>query len=134
MMKTLILALLLLPVVGYAELTGPHYMEDPEGFTREFYLYLPEELPANAPLIYSLHGWGGSGLGVAWGDANFSSLAEEYKFLVCYPTALIDGDGGSSGLTSWNTNGLSDVDFLVALTQYLVEEFELDASKVLKRN
>ena len=28
----------------------------------------------------------------------FNLLSDQYNFAVCYPTALIDGDGGSSGL------------------------------------
>ena len=112
-----------------AELTGPHYFNDPNGNNREYYLYVPLNLPENSPLVFSLHGWGGSGLSMS-SYGSFNSLADSYNFLVCYPTALVDGDGGSSGLTSWNTNGIEDVEFIIALTNNLINEFQIDENKV----
>jgi polyhydroxybutyrate depolymerase len=113
----------------FAELTGPHYFDDPSGNSREYYLYVPENLPENSPLVYSLHGWGAGGFSMS-SYGSFNSLAETYHFLVCYPTAMIDGDGGTSGLTSWNTNGMSDVDFILELNEYLINEYQLDENKV----
>ena len=31
-----------------------------QGLTRTYYLYLPNDLPADAPLVFILHGYGGS--------------------------------------------------------------------------
>ena len=31
-----------------------------QGVTRSYYIYLPADLPANAPLVFILHGYGGS--------------------------------------------------------------------------
>ena len=127
-MKKLIL-LIIIPILSFGELTGPHYFDDPNGNTREYYLYVPSDLPENSALVYSLHGWGASGLSMSSYNG-FNSLADTYKFLVCYPTALIDGDGGNSGWTSWNTNGLSDVDFILALNEELISEYQIDEAKV----
>ena len=124
-----LLFLIFLPIFCFGELTGPHYFNDSDGNTREYYLYVPNDLPEDAPLVYSLHGWGASGLSMS-SYGSFNNLAETYKFLVCYPTALIDGDGGSSGWTSWNTNGTSDVDFIIALNEELINEYQVDENKV----
>ena len=64
-----------------AELTGPHYFNDPNGNNREYYLYVPLNLPENSPLVFSLHGWGGSGLSMS-SYGSFNSLAESQNFLV----------------------------------------------------
>ena len=77
--------------------------------------------------MYS-YGWGGSGDGIM-SYTGFNLLSDQYNFAVCYPTALIDGDGGSSGLTSWNTNGLSDVDFIHALNDTLNYQYQFDDNR-----
>lgn len=119
----------LLTISVFAELTGPHYFDDPSGNSREYYLYVPIDLPENSPLVFSLHGWGGSGFSMSF-YGSFNALADTHNFLVCYPTALIDGDGGESGLTSWNTNGISDVDFIISLTENLINQYQIDENKV----
>ena len=128
-MKILIYILLFTSFEVMGQISGPHYFDDPSGNTREYFLYIPENLPQLSPLVYSLHAWGDSALSMM-SYGSFNNLAEIHKFLVCYPTALIDGDGGSSGLTSWNTNGMSDVDFIMALNQELINEYEIDEKKV----
>lgn len=107
---------------------GPFYFTH-NNTSREFYLHIPNNLPANAPIIYVFHGWGGNGLGMM-NQTAFNYLSDENNFAVCYPTAMIDGDDGTSGLTSWSTNGMNDIDFIHSLNDSLTSIYEFDTNKI----
>jgi poly(3-hydroxybutyrate) depolymerase len=126
-MKKLLLTLLCLPFIGFGQ-DGPFYFTD-NNIQREFYLHIPNNLPANSPIVYVFHGWGGNG-GQIMSSTAFNILSDQNNFAVCYPTALIDGDNGTSGLTSWNCSGLSDVDFIHALNDSLQNQYQFDENKI----
>ena len=126
-MKKLLLILLCLPMIGFGQ-DGPFYFTD-NNIQREFYLHIPNNLPANSPIVYVFHGWGGNG-GQIMSSTAFNILSDQNNFAVCYPTALIDGDNGTSGLTSWNCSGLSDVDFIHALNDSLQNQHQFDENKI----
>ena len=122
-MKTLLLTLLLIPMMNFGQ-NGPFYFTH-NNIQREYYLHIPNNLPTNAPIVYVLHGWGGNGYSIMSTTA-FNILANQNNFAVCYPTALI----GSSGMTEWDVDGLSDIDFIKELNDSLSIEYELDINKV----
>ncbi|MEC7863729.1 MAG: PHB depolymerase family esterase [Bacteroidota bacterium] len=126
-MKKLLLILLCLPSIGFGQ-DGPFYFND-NSIQREFYLHIPNNLPTNSPIVYVFHGWGGSGSSIMSTTA-FNILSDQNNFAVCYPTALIDGDNGNSGLTSWNCNGLSDVNFILALNDSLQNQHHFNENKI----
>ena len=126
-MKILFLLSFLLPFVIFAQ-DGPFYFTH-DNVQREYFLHIPNNLPVNSPIVYVLHGWGGGG-GEMMSYTGFNFLSDQYNFAVCYPTALIDGDGGNSGLTSWNTNGLSDVNFIHALNDSLQNQYLFDDNRI----
>ena len=126
-MKKLLLILFCLPIIGFGQ-EGPFYFTD-NNMQREFYLHIPNNLPANSPIVYVFHGWGGNG-GQIMSSTAFNILSDQNNFAVCYPTALIDGDNGTSGLTSWNCNGLSDVNFIHALNDSLQIQYQFDENKI----
>jgi polyhydroxybutyrate depolymerase len=107
---------------------GPFYFIH-NNTPREFYLHIPNSLPANSPIIYIFHGWGGNGFDMM-NQTAFNYLSDENNFAVCYPTALIDGDNGTSGLTSWNTSGINDIDFINSLNDSLLNIYEFDTNKI----
>ena len=94
------------------------------GVERTYYLDLPADLATGAPLVFVLHGYGGS----AWGIRNYSgwsTIAVNEGVAVCYPQGTLD----ASGTSHWNANmGISATDdhgFLVALAQHLQETYSL---------
>ena len=95
-MKKLAIVLVCLPFFIFGQ-NGPFFITH-DNIQREYYLHIPTNLPVNSPIVYVLHGWGGSGDEIM-SYTEFNLLSDQYNFAVCYPTALIDGDGGSSGLT-----------------------------------
>ena len=126
-MKKLLLILLCVPLIGFSQ-DGPFYFTH-NNIQREFYLHIPNNLPSNSPIVYVFHGWGGNG-GQIMSNTAFNILADQNDFAVCYPTALIDGDYGTSGLTSWNCSGLSDVNFIHALNDSLQIQYQFDENRI----
>ena len=127
-MKTILLFLsVFLSVILFGQ-DGPFYFIH-NNTSREFYLHVPTDLPENSPIIYVFHGWGGNGFGIM-NQTAFNDLSDENNFAVCYPTALIDGDNGTSGLTSWSTNGTNDINFINALNDSLSNVYEFDTNQI----
>ena len=126
-MKKLLLLLLCVPLIGFSQ-DGPFYFTH-NNIQREFYLHIPNNLPSNSPIVYVFHGWGGDGEQIMLNTA-FNILSDQNNFAVCYPTALIDGDHGISGLTSWNCSGLSDINFIHALNDSLQNQYQFDENRI----
>jgi polyhydroxybutyrate depolymerase len=93
-----------------------------EDVERSYFLYTPENLPEDAPLVFMLHGYYGTA-------ANFSAytgmneVADYEGFAVCYPQGLED----INFITHWNANltsisDVNDVLFLSELALSLQEE------------
>ena len=95
---------------------------------REYFLYVPEILPDNAPLVFVLHGYWGQGsdmMGI------LQEQADEHGFVICYPNGLED----NFGTYHWNANfnesmtTVDDIGFLSNLAISLQEEYNLDPNK-----
>ncbi len=98
-----------------------------QGMEREYWVYLPEGIKAEAPLVLALHGYGGSAVK---GKPGLMDTADKYGFAVCYPQGAED----AKGKTCWNVGypfqkGLktNDVDFLCDLAGKLQKDFRLSA-------
>ena len=96
-----------------------------QGMEREYWLYLPEKLSEDAPLVLLLHGYKASAEGYR---PEMVEVAEENGFALCYPQGAVDG----RGKTCWNVGypfqeGLKtdDVDFLCSLARHLQKEHGL---------
>jgi len=96
---------------------------------REYFLYVPENLQPNAPLVFALHGYWGQGSDML---SLFTEQADEHGFVVCYPTGLPDN---MQGAYHWNSNfdssfsTVDDVGFLSNLAYYLQEEYNLNPAE-----
>ena len=126
-MKKLLVLLFYFPLIGFSQ-DGPFHFNF-NNIQREFYLHIPNNLPSNSPIVYVLHGWGGNG-GQIMSSTAFNILSDQNNFAVCYPTALIDGDNGNSGLNSWNCSGMSDVNFIHALNDSLQIQYQFDEDRI----
>ena len=122
MKKTLII-LMLLPLFNFSQ-----SFFDWDNQQREYFLYIPESLQANAPLVFVLHGYYDTGNG--WVD-KFQYFADQYGFVVCAPTGLLDNNSN----THWNANfstsitTVDDLGFLSNLAIYLQGEYDLHPNK-----
>lgn len=112
-----------------------------QGQARNFFYYVPADLPSVAvPLVFVLHGYGGSGMhtgvdGTSRGDIKrgWMQLADKNKFIVVYP----NGIKNSKGKRAWNDcrgleeNGQQDdVGFFRELIEYISSNFTIDKQKI----
>jgi len=113
-----------LPIVNHGQqyLTYTH-----DGLTRDYILYLPNNLPDDAPLVFMLHGYSGSANGIM-NYCGMNQLAVEHKFVVCYPQGT-DDDWGNNfwnvGYEFHSNETVDDVGFITALADYLQTNYNL---------
>ena len=111
---------------------------DMNGETRQYILHRPDGLQENSPLVFVLHGLGGSASGIRE-YSRMDKVANENGFAVCYP----QGTGGSEdtkytkkGTHFWNVGyevhkneTVDDVEFITSLAKFLQEKYNLDSEK-----
>lgn len=100
------------------------------GIDRTYRLHLPEGLPAGAPLVVVLHGYGGQGDPERF---DMNRVADRHGFAVCYPQGERDG----RGKTCWNVGypfqadmDVDDVRFLTELVRHLQKKHGLSRRNV----
>lgn len=92
----------------------PDYTLRSGGVERTYKLHLPEGLPAGAPLVIVLHGYGGNNDPARFG---MNETADRHGFAVCYPQGTKDG----RGKTCWNVGYPSQADMTVDDARFLTE-------------
>ena len=97
------------------------------GLNREYYLYLPDSMEVDSPLLFVFHGYSGSASGIM-NYSGLNQIADENSFAVCYPQGLID----DWDYSFWNVGydwhvdeTVDDVGFIISLAQYLQTEYNL---------
>ena len=114
---------------GYCDEIPESYTFNHEGIVRQYYLYEPDLLEENAPLVFVMHGYGGSANGII-SYSGMNAIADEYGFAVCYPNGTIDQSGNrfwNVGYNMHQNETVDDVDFLSSLAQLLQEEYNLSS-------
>ena len=108
------------------------------GLERDYLLYLPEGLKPESPLVFVLHGLGGTATGIRE-YSQMDKIADENGFAVCYP----QGTGGiedtkytKKGTPFWNVGyeihkneTVDDITFITSLAGFLQEKYNLDSEK-----
>jgi len=89
------------------------------GKSRNAVVYVPAGI-SNPPVVYFVHGYGGSGSGFA-NDTKGNKLADREKFIAIYPSAI----GGS-----WSMQDTSDYPFLEALLDTVDKRYKVDRERV----
>ncbi|GAB3286295.1 alpha/beta hydrolase family esterase [Parahaliea aestuarii] len=103
------------------------------GLQRSYQLYVPDNLPVEAPLLILLHGSRGSGADMAaLSFYSFDVLAEREGLLVAYPDGVERhwNDCRASASYSANLRNIDDVGFLTALKGNLASEYGIDPQRV----
>ena len=92
---------------------------------RTYWMYIPENLPEQAPLVFVLHGYGGNAEGYC---PQMVETARKHGFAVCYP----QGEKAPKGKTGWNVGypkqeGMKtdDIDFICDLAAHVQKKFKL---------
>lgn len=104
-----------------------------KGVEYKYWLYMPKDLPANAPLVMVFHGYGSRKIPTL--QYGFNLVADKHNFAVCYPCGPKDPGGKhywSIGYQYHIDNGLmrDDVGFAVKLVRHLQREYGLSKQNV----
>lgn len=96
-----------------------------DGLERTYKLYLPASIQPDAPLVFVLHGYGGT---FNLDHVGLNEVADKEGFAVCYPQGSKDG----RGKTCWNVGypfqadmTVDDISFLCKLAKKLQKEHNL---------
>tara|TARA_B110000014_G_C20123980_1_gene597232 strand:+ start:1026 stop:2249 length:1224 start_codon:yes stop_codon:yes gene_type:complete len=95
-----------------------------EGINRKYYLYEPHSIQDNAPLIFMLHGYGGSATSII-NYSKMNAVADEHGFAVCYPQGVRDQYNNrfwNVGYAFHDNQTVDDVGFLSSLAQHLSDQ------------
>lgn len=91
-----------------------------KGYRYNFLIYKPADLPANAPLVFVLHGGGENN--ITYYNWGFKGIADTAKFLLCYP----QGKNNGWDLEDRNT---TDVQALKSLAKALQDKYNLSEAR-----
>lgn len=97
-----------------------------DGRDRIYYMYIPDSLPKNAPLIFVFHGYGGSAKSMI-DYSRMNQVADNNRFAVCYPQGVYGEDKKNSWNAGYSNPDVDDVKFLSSLARYLQEEYNLSS-------
>lgn len=95
---------------------------------RDYFVYVPVNHDPDQGMIFVLHGFGGEARDLRL--LGFEALADRLGMLIVYPQGLYNAAIDS---TYWNANfasGDDDLGFLLALQERLIEEYQLNPSRV----
>lgn len=105
------------------------------GYERSYLIHLPseEKMQNPVPLLFHLHGGGGTAKGtpeLTFG--RFNELSERDGFIVVYPQAIEKNwnDGRKlESVKAWEEN-IDDVGFITAIVEELTEKYNIDSGKI----
>lgn len=112
----------LVPTVGAQESQHQKVRIPVGAVTREFTLYVPAQLPANAPLLLSFAGMNQTDDFQA-DQAKYWMVADTAKFIVVYPRAVNPN-------ASWDMTGPSDLEFTSAIIDTIYSRYAIDKTRV----
>ena len=100
------------------------------GKQRTYKLYVPDNVSESAPLVFSLHGTGGS---CDWGHPEFNSLADQNGFIVVYPSGgnVYYPEFGTS-MSGWQATGTTsdDTDFFLSIIEDVNNRYTVDRQRI----
>jgi poly(hydroxyalkanoate) depolymerase family esterase len=99
----------------------------------EMYVYVPNSHPANPAIVLAMHGCGGSGPQF-YSSSEFASLADQYGFIVIYPSAEQQAGFGKC-FDTWSDaakhrGGGSDPVSLASMITYTEQHYGGDPNRV----
>ncbi len=95
------------------------------GTQRTYLVHAPQGIPANAPLVFSIHGLNQTNTWMRQASG-FDRIADRDKFVVVYPQAL----NNASNQPSWNLGGDTELNFITALIDTMAARHQIDRNRV----
>ena len=104
-----------------------------DGLKRTYHVYLPNSQDKPLPLVFLLHGGGGSAKAMEkLTQEGFNALAEKEGFIVVYPEAVEKHWNDGRALQRWlsQREKIDDIGFLSALIEHLSREHRIDKRRI----
>ena len=99
------------------------------GKSRQYYLYVPNNITDNRPLIISCHGMD-QDYNYQKQQTQWPSLADTANFVVVYPVGLAGSAWGRTFSTGWDLDGMSDVNFMLDIISDVKKDYNIDETRV----
>lgn len=90
------------------------------GKQREAFVYVPDCLTENRPLVISAHGMGDN-VDNHKSLSQWEQIADTANFVVVYP----QGEG-----SQWDISGMKDINFMLDIIKKMSDEYEIDESRI----
>lgn len=120
-LKSKLLALLSLCLLAIYPMAAQTTVQIQVGsITRSMIVYIPQNLPQNMPLIISMHGLNQDPT-YQKNMAQLEPIADQEKFSVVYPAGINN---------SWDLYGTSDIDFILAIIDYMANNYGTDRNRI----
>ena len=101
------------------------------GLRRAFRTYMPAVVASPAPLVFVLHGGGGTARQMER-SVSFNALADRFGFVVIYPDAVDRNwnDGRNAANIRSQREAVDDVGFIATLIDVLSREMRIDRRRI----
>ena len=99
------------------------------GKDRQYFLYVPDGITDNRPLIISCHGMN-QDYSYQKDQTQWPLLADTANFVVAYPVGVPGSAWGINYVTGWDMDGMTDVNFMLDIVDDLAERYHIDRSRV----
>lgn len=114
--------------VPFIEMVDEKFEMEWGGVKREYYVYIPSGVSAGAPMLFMLHGYGGT-IELFLEATDLKELANQDKVVLVYPEGT-----KAAGLNHWNAKlryeDVDDIGFLSVLRNELVEKYDINENQV----
>ena len=125
----ILLAAVLFSVVAMAAKFNGMKTIQTGGKSRQYFLYVPDCLTDNRPLIISCHGMNCDYAGQK-NDTQWPNLADTANFVVVYPVGIAGTAWGQSFQTGWDLDGMTDVNFMLDIIEEMKQNYNIDETRV----
>jgi polyhydroxybutyrate depolymerase len=102
------------------------------GISRDYILYIPENLPTNAPLVVVSHGYTSSAK-TMMAYSGMNKVADAEKFLVVYPQGTKDLRGNNFfnvGYEFHESSKVDDLGFIKTLVAKIKNEYQINQNHI----
>lgn len=128
------------------DLKMEYHYERLDGWMREWYVYVPESVKSNpdtpVPLVFAMHGYSCNGE-IYIGNSEWNKVADQYGFIVVFPTAIPgiinmeskETSADNVPLPAWNylhnaPNGPDELSFFRQLIEKTSSCYMIDQSRI----
>lgn len=99
------------------------------GTTRQYYLYVPNNLKSNRPLMISCHGMN-QDYQYQMEKTQWPLMADTANFVVAYPVGIAGSAWNTSYSTGWDIDGMTDVNFMLDIIEDVKASYQIDDTQV----